>query len=427
MLSGFDITINIIEAIITVLMVKISHFGNQKNNVAASTISIILIFSIITLNNLGFIEQIPLLLEIIFILTLYGVFSHRNFLNSFFISVIFLIILLTSNTLALISNNLIYFLFNINLSYSWLISFSKVIYFIIGIIISKIIYKNNDTTPKNQLYFNISLFLLVILYVSIFTSIFKDKNTNWQIYLQLIILIAFTICICMLFRKATRDQYEKYQLYLLYKEQEVQNKNYEQLEKSINEISSLRHDMKHILNLIKYHNDHNNKNAIYTIIDQQLNSINNVKEIISSGSQSLDYILYQNSNLIKEQNIQLVCNHFVINEKAIDEIDYFTILGNLFDNALENCKANPDKKIIIDRGIKNGNYYFKISNTIDTPVLKTNPSLETTKTDSKYHGIGINNIRKIIKKYNGNIFFDDDGVFFTCVMVIPNIDQEVKK
>lgn len=424
-LSLFDIIINIIEAILNVLFIHLSFIGFKKYKPLTFFIFVILEFSLITYYNTIYFSELYLLIAHLIILSLYGLKIKNTIISSFFSSIIFQIILLFSSTFALASHDVIYSLFSIPLSYINIVIISKLSYLLLGVGISNLLFRNSNISSKNKKYFFISLFLLITLYSSIFNSLSDIPHANWKVYFQLIILIIFTICICMLFKKATKDQYEKYQLYLLYKEQEVQNKNYEQLEKSINEISSLRHDMKHILNLIKYHNNRNNKDAIYDIINQQLDSISNIKEVISSGSQSLDYILYQNSNLIKEQNIQLVCNHFVINEKAIDEIDYFTILGNLFDNALENCKANPDKKIIIDRGVKNGNYYFKISNSIDAPILQTNPNLKTTKNNSKYHGIGINNIKEIIKKYNGDIFFDDDGVFFTCVMIIPNIDQEV--
>lgn len=55
------------------------------------------------------------------------------------------------------------------------------------------------------------------------------------------------------------------------------------------------------------------------------------------------------------------------------------ILGNLIDNAIENCSSNYIKQIKINIGEYQNNYYIKIQNSISKPILKNNPNLKSTK------------------------------------------------
>ena len=45
-------------------------------------------------------------------------------------------------------------------------------------------------------------------------------------------------------------------------------------------------------------------------------------------------------------------------------------------------------------------------NTIETNVLLNNPGLITNKPDKSLHGIGLNSVNDIVKKYKGMISFD---------------------
>lgn len=95
------------------------------------------------------------------------------------------------------------------------------------------------------------------------------------------------------------------------------------------------------------------------------------------------------------------------------------ILGNLIDNAIENCSSNYIKQIKINIGEYQNNYYIKIQNSISKPILKNNPNLKSTKNNSTNHGCGIKNITSLIKKYNGIIDFSEDNYFFIVKIIIP--------
>ena len=106
-----------------------------------------------------------------------------------------------------------------------------------------------------------------------------------------------------------------------------------------------------------------------------------------------------------------------INEIPISHTHFSIIIGNLLENAIENC--GESKEIIIDIGNMSTYFYIKIINSIDTSILDNNPHLLTTKHDKKIHGIGLNNIYFILNKYSGKISFNDQDNHFIVRILIP--------
>ena len=84
------------------------------------------------------------------------------------------------------------------------------------------------------------------------------------------------------------------------------------------------------------------------------------------------------------------------------------LIGNLLDNAIEECEkiSDGEKEIIIK--ITKGRFYLNISvkNPTHCPVLKYNPDLVSTKEAKEFHGMGVKSIKNIVAKYDGliNIF-----------------------
>ena len=63
---------------------------------------------------------------------------------------------------------------------------------------------------------------------------------------------------------------------------------------------------------------------------------------------------------------------------------------------------------------------IKISNSHSNLIKKNNAYFITTKSNSKVHGYGINNVKRILEKYNGNIEIEHDDYMFavTAIMYI---------
>lgn len=62
--------------------------------------------------------------------------------------------------------------------------------------------------------------------------------------------------------------------------------------------------------------------------------------------------------------------------------------------------------------------YLEVSNSKD--ALEDHSDLRTTKKDTMNHGIGISIIKGIVKKYDGDVLFKDNGNSFKVKLFLKN-------
>ncbi|MDD3172881.1 MAG: ATP-binding protein, partial [Herbinix sp.] len=88
----------------------------------------------------------------------------------------------------------------------------------------------------------------------------------------------------------------------------------------------------------------------------------------------------------------------------VKSFDIAIIMGNLLDNAIEAVsKLENDKEITIRINFRKNTLYIHVNNTYNGTVLYKNNKISTSQTDKSHHGIGLNNIEEVIKKYNGTM------------------------
>ena len=208
------------------------------------------------------------------------------------------------------------------------------------------------------------------------------------------------------------------------KEKEIYRLEIANSERYIQEVSTIKHNIKNQLLCIESLIDEQN----YTQAKQICNNINdNIKintHMYKTGNIYLDAILNVVYGKAAENKINLTvqCN---TNLKFISCDDLLVLIGNLVDNAIEALCDEQIKELKIDI-LQKGTYaILNIQNYSSKSVLKTNPNLLTNKIDVKNHGYGLNSVKRIVKKYGGNIaFYEESNYFYVNIMMdIPNIPK----
>lgn len=157
----------------------------------------------------------------------------------------------------------------------------------------------------------------------------------------------------------------------------------------------------------------------------------NVDDNISSnvhfyktGYVYLDAILNVVEEKTKENNIEFIvnCNG---NLSFLQGDDLAVLIGNLADNAIEALEKESKKVLKIDIVQKGVYEILSVQNYCSNSVLINNPNLLTNKLDAQNHGYGLNSVRKLVKKYGGDItYYEENNNFFVNVMFeIPNIPK----
>ncbi len=233
-----------------------------------------------------------------------------------------------------------------------------------------------------------TIFVLIIICISLYNKFLSiiEENTNYRFKLEL-------------------DKME----------QEYSAK----LDDKLNQLHSLRHDMKnHLIVIDGYASQHNDKKIHEYIhnISEDLSLTNTV----DSGSHIVSALIAEKENKAKSQNIRCEINISTpgIN---IDDFSITTIIGNLFDNAIK-AASECEHGWIRFSITQTGSYMsIVIENSYSGNIIENNGEFTSTKNDKVLpHGIGIKNVRKVVSNLNGHIDFSYASGYFSVKAQLPN-------
>lgn len=206
--------------------------------------------------------------------------------------------------------------------------------------------------------------------------------------------------------------------------QQMELKQYEQVVSSVEELRSVKHDMQNHMTVISamLHEKQYEKACSY--IDTYADKLNQTHRIISSGNIPIDCIVTNKLSYAHAQHIKTTHSIFLPKDILIDDIQLCTLIGNLFDNAIEACMKikEPDKRYI-DFQIKPFNCMMSIymeNSCIGDYVIDKNGKLKTSKqTNIINHGIGLKRIEEIVERANGFVTLNPSNDKFEVIIQLP--------
>jgi len=194
-------------------------------------------------------------------------------------------------------------------------------------------------------------------------------------------------------------------------------KNYEDLKSYYNDSRVVFHDFEaHVMLLQRYINEGEIEKAL-TYIKSISKPIGELEKQICTGNATIDLIVNYKSPEVKEKgiatNIDIPKEDF--SNLKIEESDLFVILYNLIENAIESCEKVPRDNRWLYLSIRHINdmYMFCIRNSLNMQPQYEKEKIITLKDDKKYHGIGMENVKKLVEKYG--------GCFEYCMVDVLNI------
>ncbi|MEG1383413.1 MAG: GHKL domain-containing protein [Erysipelotrichaceae bacterium] len=267
------------------------------------------------------------------------------------------------------------------------------------------------------------IILLMVLYYMYLITIFLKKELLLESSIEITLITILVILVYNLVKRLMIIEKKNYQMELYNQELSSNRKNYDTLENSIYEIKKIKHDINHIFLTLLNFLMNKDYDKIHDTLASQLEIVNNVEKIINTGNQSLDLIFTSYIKAFEKNHIEFITNHFD-GEIKIDKIDFYTLLGNLIDNAIENCSSTTNKKILCDIYEENNMLFITCKNTCLNNPLLDNPKFNTTKLNTSNHGIGLKSVEMIVNKNNGMINYDYSINYFMVKIAILNSNNQ---
>lgn len=109
------------------------------------------------------------------------------------------------------------------------------------------------------------------------------------------------------------------------------------------------------------------------------------------------------------------------NALPVDDFDLFSLLSNIFANALEaSCriKSQSDRRINININFTENNFIITAQNSIQHPIRTSGTQYLTSKNEADNHGIGLKIIKRIAKKYAGDAIIKHNDKAFTISVLL---------
>jgi signal transduction histidine kinase len=216
-----------------------------------------------------------------------------------------------------------------------------------------------------------------------------------SITILIILIMAVFNIIDVFINTIEQNNRYNYELMLLERERETNIKIYDNIRSGQEELRNIRHDIKNRLNSLRTVILQNDNTSAIEYLDNMIGSVDSVKGNIYCNNLLINNILaYKLDNL--DDNIELECQADVPEQLDVDMGDMGVIIGNLLDNSI---KAVGD----IVRG---GYIHIVMTESIGRLII----IIENNYIDSKEkkpasyyinHGRGVNNVRRIVKKYGG--------------------------
>lgn len=153
-----------------------------------------------------------------------------------------------------------------------------------------------------------------------------------------------------------------------------------------------------------------------------------------SGNMAIDAVVGIKKSYALSKGIRFDAGVHIPKDMKCDSMDMVIILGNLLDNAIEACEKTEDNKeikLVINYSLRN--LFITIENTYNGRLdntKKTGDRLElpkTTKSDFIHHGIGLQNVKNVVKKYNGEMSWTAKDNVFKVEILMYQLEENIKK
>jgi len=195
------------------------------------------------------------------------------------------------------------------------------------------------------------------------------------------------------------------------------------MQESVEQVKSIRHDMKLHLAAIRDYTAHDKANEATNYLDSLLDDIGESEIYSDTGNIAFDSIINFKLKDVLSNHIDLQIKIFVPPQLNIEVSDIVTILGNLLDNAFDAVAKVEGKRIKLDVESSKGSLFIKIDNTFDGEVKYADSAGSTkqviiSRKGGDSHGYGLKNVLRIVEKYDGHMDIShEDNIFSVGILL----------
>ncbi len=188
-------------------------------------------------------------------------------------------------------------------------------------------------------------------------------------------------------------------------------------EKSMIDLLNIKcHDIKHQIAALEPYDQNR-------ILSDTKEAIDIYDSSFRTGNVALDVVLARKSFECRSKNILITCSANGESLEFIQEVDIYSLFGNILDNAIEaidKLTDDQDKRIISLYVNKKNNFVnIHSENYFEDKFVILEGLPKTTKKGTGYHGFGLKSIKMLVEKYGGSLKIGTNEDRFVMDIVFP--------
>ena len=260
---------------------------------------------------------------------------------------------------------------------------------------------NDITVPR---IFSGCIILLSIIVILLEIMIFTENiQSNSVKILSVIYMLLVLFLIVYLYDILSKNYMERLQAELIEREKNYYYQQAELLQSSSRELSAFRHDSMNYLYALQSMLSKSDE-AAKQYMEKLIGKMQDVDEYSDTGNIAVDSVINYKLAIAEQKQIEVTSNVIFPEHMDYAEEDLITVLGNLLDNAIEATeKVEENRYIKFEMKYKFGALFISVKNCYDGKLVMKKGELTTRKQNSKYHGIGLMSIKKVVGYHGGNM------------------------
>jgi len=132
-----------------------------------------------------------------------------------------------------------------------------------------------------------------------------------------------------------------------------------------------------------------------------------------TGSSVVNAILFSLKTQYNDEDVDVKWIGVIPKNMRIPDKDIAMLFMNLLTNAFEATSVClDDKRIEIRIDTTDSSFYLMVKNNYAGGLIIENEKIKTSKKDQRNHGYGLQIVKDVVKKYNGQIHFSNDKNVF---------------
>lgn len=301
--------------------------------------------------------------------------------------------------------------------------------FLLAVLAIRLIFKkrNNEKIPtleyiKFSVFPALTLSLIIAIGYYSYGRILAEQEIRFYTYLAIIFLVS-NIYMYWLLRIDMENKLlkEKGQLFETYAH-DLTNL-YEQIREEHREIAGIEHEYKNHMAVISSLAFSGKTEELREYLNEQKDS-RVPADVIDTGNGIVSAIFNAKYAEAIRKNIRVRFDISNLRDVFLSDTDLVIILSNLFNNAIEACeKCDSDRVIDIKITNSNSMLFISFSNSCENDVSNYIANRKTTKENARRHGFGLNNIRRIVEAYGGQMdIVSHNKAFIIRIMIFSAAD-----